>query len=313
MTQWNTIGITQVCNNKCVMCTNPDSRFETWDGDFDYSLEGIIGRLSKYRKYLDKQEILYLTGGEPTIHPEFVTILNYLRENFSKKPVTFFTNGRKFSSKDFAKKVLAAHDNLELEISLCGSNKVVHDGVTRIPGSFNETLHGLRNLLLLKKKSQKINIRFVVTKYTYKKISAFLKMVHQYFPMIDRITIIFWEVEGQAIDNNEMVKISYTEVAPYLEAIKKYENKFRELRLYHFPLCSLDSSLWHLTWRTMDQDEVNYEGSCKKCKYKKYCLGVPFGYQKMYGNAEFAPFLKDIVDIRESNNAFKPIDKVIKK
>lgn len=289
------------------MCTNPDRPWPAWDGSFDYGYP-VIKRIEKMKEKIKLDDSIYLTGGEPTLHPQFLNILKYLSKNFPKQKITLLTNGRRFFYKDFARKTLEINNNFDIDVSLHGSTGDICDKITRTPGSFRQAIKGLKNLLLYKKK-QNIGIRFVITKLSYKNIDQFLKMAGRQFPSIDKIIFIFWEPEGQTIKNLETVKISYNQVKPYLEKIRLSKKLLKEIRFYHFPLCAIPEKLWPYTWRTLRANEVDFTERCGRCFYKKYCLGIHKDYLKYMGDKEFAPIRKHL-DIEETGNIYKPIGKV---
>jgi len=275
------------------MCTNPNPPWPAWDGSFDYSYDAIIERLEKVKEKIKLDDSIYLTGGEPTLHPQFLDILKYLTQNFPKQKITLLTNGRRFIYKDFTREVLGINDDFNIDVSLHGPTDYTYDKITRAPGSFKQTIKGLENLLFYKKK-QTIGIRFVITKLSYKYIAQFLEMVKKRFPSINKIIFLFWEPEGQAIKNLETIKISYNQVRPYLEKIQPSIKPLKEIRFYHFPLCTIPKRLWPYTWRTLRPDEVNFIKKCDKCYYKNYCLGIHKDYLKYMVSKDFRPINKKI-------------------
>jgi len=300
------------CNNNCLMCTNPDRPWPAWDGSFDYSYESLIKRIKKSEKEIKTYDSIYLGGGEPTLHPAFLKVLNFVSKNFPKQRIKLLTNGRKFLYRDFTKEVLSITNNLDIELSIYGPNKKAHEAVTRASNSFEQTMQGLKNLLDYKKEDQLINVRFVITKLSYKSLEEFLKLMGERFSSTDRIMIIFWEVENQAVKNIKAVKVTYNQVSPYLGKLYPLLGNFKEIRLYHFPLCALSEKFWPYVWRTLDKDEVIFNSSCAKCQYRKYCLGIPKEYSKHMGIKEFKP-IKENFNIKERKNIYQPILSINKK
>jgi pyruvate-formate lyase-activating enzyme len=301
------------CNNKCLMCTNPDWPWPAWDGSFKYDYQSLVKRIKKSEKEIKKKyDSIYLSGGEPTLHPRFLELLEFIGKLFPEQRIKLLTNGRKFLYKDFAQRTLDITDNLDIELSIYGSNEKNHQAVTRASGSFEQTIQGLANLLDYKKEGQLVNVRFVITKFSYKSLGEFLKMMKSKFPKVDRIMLIFWEVENQAVKNIKAVKATYCQVSPYLEKIYPLLNDFKEIRLYHFPLCVVSEKFWPYLWRTLDKDDVVFSNACQECAYKKYCLGIPKKYSEHLGIKEFKPIKKNL-KIQERKNIYQPILSVSKK
>jgi len=83
-----------------------------------------------------------LTGGEPTLHPEFEAIVGHIRGLGTS--LTVFTNGR-WTNPESVLDALARTPNLTgLLISLHGAYAASHEVFTGVPGSFDETVANVR-------------------------------------------------------------------------------------------------------------------------------------------------------------------------
>ncbi|MDO8261171.1 MAG: radical SAM protein [Candidatus Magasanikbacteria bacterium] len=297
------------CNNRCRMCTNPPAPWPAWDGSFEYDYDSIIARLENKKEEIKKSDSIYITGGEPTIHPRFKDILKYLNTNFPKQTKRLLSNGRSFSYEKYAQEILALEPDLEIDMSLYGPNALIHDAVTQAPGSFAQSCQGLKNLLINRSENQVVGLRFVLTRESYKSISEFLELVTKEFRQIDRLIIIFPEYEAKAIDNKSDIMIKYFELKPIVDNL--FENilelsKLTEVRLYHFPLCAVDRKFWPLVWKTWPEHEVEFIEACQRCQMRKYCVGPHKGYLQNVGTDEFVPFSEHI-EVEESGNVYRPV------
>jgi len=300
------IAIWNKCNNHCVMCTNPFT-FQLEDS-LPYSFENIKQRWSNVK--LKNVDTICLTGGEPTVHPDFFKILHWFRNKYQKNQIVIASNGRMFYYQNFAKKVLKTN-NLLLEIAIHGYDEKTHDMVTRVRGSFKQTIEGVHNILRYKNESQELEIRIIITKLTYKNLDKILAFLKNEFDVkqIRDVVLIFMEMEGQAKDNFNIVGITYKEVMKYLpKIVKEYASQFNDFRLYHFPLCVLPQELWPYTWRTLRGEEVMFLSRCDKCYFKKYCVGIHRDYLSLVGDKEFKPLKKS--KIKKSNFWYKPFNNV---
>ena len=286
-----------------MMCTNPS---DFWESDH-YTLEFLKGRVIEASKELkDKEEILF-TGGEPTIHPQFFEILDFTRRLYPSNQIELLSNGRRFVYKNFTSRVMKM-PNLTLMISLAGYDSKTHDKVTRSNGSFQQTIEGLKNIFFYLDPSlnQKVEIRIVITKINYKYLTKILDLVKKEFPLTDRTILIFLEIEGQGKDNFDQVGLTHSQLRPYLKNIFPYFSKLKELRLYHFPLCTLSPKFWPHVWRTLPEEELDFLPTCKKCLYKKHCLGIHKEYLEVIGGKEFKP-LNLKLKLKLSDNFHHPI------
>ncbi|MGH3494785.1 MAG: radical SAM protein, partial [Sciscionella sp.] len=89
---------------------------------------------------------LYLTGGEPFLHPDITDLLRYAA---GRLPTVVLTNGMLFRGRRAERLAdLAGHPNLVLQTSVDGARPQTHD-VHRGTGSFNRTVDGIRHAVHL--------------------------------------------------------------------------------------------------------------------------------------------------------------------
>lgn len=129
------IEIADRCNEVCVHC---------------YQVQGQKGEISTddWRRALDElaaMGVLFLTvsGGEATLRHDFLDIVAYARQ--LRFAVKIYTNGLTMSAELAAKlRELAVQ---EVQISLYSHRPELHDWVTRVPGSWQKTVDGVRALV----------------------------------------------------------------------------------------------------------------------------------------------------------------------
>lgn len=278
------------CNNNCAMCTNPVN-FRDRNDSFLYSKEQLLVRLESWKKkYLTSKENINLTGGEPTIHPDFLSLVKKIRNIFPENKIVMATNGRMFSYPLFARQYLTLN-NLSLEVALHGSTASLHDAVTGVKGSFEQTVNGIRNIIKYRNTTQELELRIIINKLNYKSVGETIEFIKKEFPQASRVVLIFMEMEGFAGKNFKTVGLTYRVFKHQLSLLrfKKWAEGLAEIRLYHFPLCVLPPQLWPYTWRTLRENEVTFLPRCRQCCYKKYCLGIHRDYLKLVGDKEFQP------------------------
>lgn len=299
------------CNNRCVMCTNPVG-FDSLENSKPYAYELLVNRLNSFRdQIVENGEPLCLTGGEPTIHPDFLKFVKWFRREFPDSRIHLATNGRLFSYDKFAREYIDL-GNLAIEVPIHGHTAALHDAVTRVPGSFDQMVAGVENILKYKRRSDFLELRVILTKLTYGKLDKILEFISNKFPTAGAVVIIFPELEGLCADSVDSVGLSYGEVKEGVsKAVEQFKDRFRDLRLYHFPLCTIYPKLWPNTWRTLRGEEITYLDKCGGCSYREYCLGVHVDYLELKGGGEFNPIKEDIKIELDSENPFHhPIKKV---
>lgn len=123
------------CNNRCVFCAQGDKR----SGCAKIPVEELAARLASVRE----RGGLVLTGGEPLLHPDLLRLIALARR-LGFRAVQIQTNGRMLAYPGAVERLLAAGAT-ELSPSLHGATAEVHDALTRAPGSFEQTVAGIRN------------------------------------------------------------------------------------------------------------------------------------------------------------------------
>jgi MoaA/NifB/PqqE/SkfB family radical SAM enzyme len=134
--QW--IRLTSYCNNRCTFCLDSGAHNGTYVPKLMINTQIIEGR----RKGATR---LILSGGEPTIHPDYVKFIA-LGNRLGYRRIQTVTNGRLFAYPEFLSKCLDAGLG-EITFSIHGHNAKVHDALVGVPGAFDEEVQGLKNAL----------------------------------------------------------------------------------------------------------------------------------------------------------------------
>lgn len=284
------------------MCTNPEDwqNNHALSGSFTY--ENIIKQIEACRDQLNREGMIYLTGGEPTIHPDFLRVIKYLSREFPDIRISFLTNGRMFAYDDFARQVISACPNLEVEFSLCGYNPRSHDSITGVRGSFEQAVRGLDNLLKFKD-GRKVNLRFVLTALSKDSVIPLISLWQERFAGLDSFILIFWEIEGLAGKNMQKLSLKYEDIDFWNRFLAPPLPK-EKLRLYHFPLCAVPEKLWPNVWRTLEEEELVKPDICRTCSVRGLCSGLEKDYYRHFGGSGLKPQNKRI---KPSGDYYKPI------
>ena len=134
------MNITYKCANRCVFCATGDriSAALSW--------EKVAAILQQHRD--EGTELLDIDGGEPTLHPRLVDAIGLARQ-LGYRSINVTTNGRMLRERPFAKSLLDSGVT-HLLISLHGATAEVHDAATDTPGSFEQTIAGIDNVMALR-------------------------------------------------------------------------------------------------------------------------------------------------------------------
>lgn len=137
---WNAcLELTYLCNERCRHCYLDDPKANQEIG---------ILRFDVWRKVIDEIADMgcvnvLVTGGEPTLHPDFLQICRHITKRGMLLDI--FTNALKISDSLFDA-IVALKPNT-VSFSLYGGTADFHDWVTQVPGSFEKSL---RNILMFK-------------------------------------------------------------------------------------------------------------------------------------------------------------------
>jgi MoaA/NifB/PqqE/SkfB family radical SAM enzyme len=134
----NWVRLTFDCNNRCVFCLDSDTHDGRMRARDDVKRQILDGRRAGATR-------LILSGGEPTIHPDYVDFIR-LGARAGYRKIQTVTNGRLFSYPDFLGRCLDAGLS-EITFSLHGPDARVHDALVGVQGAFAEEVAGLRAAL----------------------------------------------------------------------------------------------------------------------------------------------------------------------
>ncbi len=226
--QW--VRLTRCCNNRCIFCLDRPSQ----DGTF-VPLKIIKEKLKEGIK--NGAERAVLSGGEPTLHPQFLEVVEFTKELGYKK-VQIITNGRMFSYKGFLKKAIERGVD-EITFSIHGHTEKLYEVQSQVKGSFSQAMTGLINALSCK--GLIVNIDIVINKINYRRLPEIIKFfmglgVYEF----DLLQIIPF---GDAWKNKKKVFYKIEDALPYLKRAFKISHDSRvHLWTNRFPPPYLEGS-----------------------------------------------------------------------
>jgi len=280
------------CNNNCLFC-------------FIKGRKTADGTTSQIKKILNNlraegfSEVIF-NGGESTIRRDFIELVGYASElGFPKVNVS--SNGRMFCYKDFARKAAEAGLTNAI-ISMHGSNAKTHDMLTRVPGSFKQTMKGMDNLIGVGVKTMS---NTTIAKQNYAELPQIVRLLSD-LDLIWR-EFIFVHPGGAALQNFESVVPTLTEIAPSLRKAFDPKRGFTNLGVESVPYCfmkgcekfvviqKMEARLVGMDFQIADVNKSRREEAkikspgCSRCKYNDKCEGVWRAYAERYGLGELRP------------------------
>ena len=287
------------CNNTCPMCSN-SGRKEA----FFIPEEELLRRID----WLEMQGIrrVVVTGGEPTIHPGFWSVIDRLRER--KIAWDINTHGRTFHDSEFSERARSA--GLERAIVSLHSQDIATS--CRISGikeyAHRETIDGIKNLSHV---GVFVLINLVITRFNHASLSAFVDYCASEFGTGIEIKMAFPSTSGKG-GEWEGIQLTYSEVGPELRAARARARAHGiKVHAESVPPCIIGDSqarnlsrsgfgethyLEDIGGRTLysirhiEASFNAYPPSCRSCSAIRRCPGVSTTYLERYGANELVPF-----------------------
>lgn len=134
------LNLTYQCNNNCLLCVSHNTREHTVRVFSDNMLDKVIQRYEP-----TNDDLIILSGGEPTLSPFIYEILDKLSILPSK--TALYTNGRTIKDKEFSSFVCTHVDRIVFSVY---GDKNIHNYYADNISSFEETFSGIQNAIQLK-------------------------------------------------------------------------------------------------------------------------------------------------------------------
>lgn len=316
------IPIGAVCNNNCIFCMEED-REGRYVNNSAMTPERVRWVLEEHRGL---EEVCF-TSGEPTTRDDFPQFVSWAKE-LGFRRISVMTNGRRFGHLPYAA-ALAKRGLNRVYISIHGHDKRLHEGLTRTPGSFEQTVAGLDSATRLKPFGVELHTSTVLTHrnlphlldiYRFLRSHGVDQVVFnvmqangradtyfdQLFPRYEQIAAAF---AGFIADSGEAQPMAFLVDIPLCatESIpdfnRGYVEKYRHFDLesrVDLPVERKDDRRGEgqgkgllLVYRSdLDDAERAKRAECRQCRYDARCEGVWKNYLSRYGWDGLDPVLK---------------------
>jgi len=292
------VKISFQCNNSCRFCVQGDKR----DRFPDKNSQEIMSILREER--INCNSVVF-TGGEPTIQANLIDYVKYAKD-LDYKIIQIQTNGRLFFYKDYCLRLIKAGANV-FNPAIHGSSAKIHDYLTRSPGSFKQTMEGIKNLYNLK---QKMLFNTVINKVNYQDLPNIVRILVNFKPSVLQLAFMhisplvqkdpslvkeivprYFQIEKYVKESLQVgikAKINInTEAIPYC-FMKDYEKYVIEDRIPNTNIYDADSTIKNFNAARKINEKAKGP-NCHKCKYNKICEGPWRDYPDIFGWDEFKP------------------------
>lgn len=268
----NAIMATERCNHRCIMCPQPPILQEKDKTPFNLHLITLFDKGTRE---------IGITGGEPTlIGDNLFLLIKQIQKHLPKTAISILSNGVKFADKEYAMKLAKCfHHDLQIDIPLFSDIAEEHN---RIVGAktFYKTIQGLYNLALF---HQRIGLRIVVHKQTYKRLPQFADFIYHNFPFVSQVAFMQMETIGLAKENIAELWIDPYDYNEQLrEAVLLLADRGMKPYIYNAQLCILPEDIRCYAQQSISDWKDIYLPECEGCVLRGQCAGFFASNKEMH-------------------------------
>lgn len=313
------ISIGAICNNNCIFCMEED-RDARYVNNSAMTPDRVRWVLEQHR---GAEEVCF-TSGEPTTRPELPQFISWAKE-LGYQRISMMTNGRRSGHLPYAA-ALAKRGLNRFYVSIHGHEQRLHEGLTRTPGSFEQTVAGLDSVARLKRFGVDLHTSTVVTKRNLPHMTEIYRFLRSHG--VDQVVFNVMQANGRADTYFEQLFPRYTEItAQFCKLVDAVADEPLMAFLVDIPLCTTEAipdfnrgyvekyrhfdldetvqlpvaqsperkadgrgkGLTLVTRADLDDFQRDKRDACKTCKYFGQCEGVWRNYLKRYGWDEMQP------------------------
>lgn len=263
------------CNDNCMHC----GVAEIMEEAVMMPLERVVQHLLRLYPLSGKRVMFGVS--ELTIRPDFLSIVRAAKK-IGYKTVAVVSNGRRFSDPRFGEAALKAGMTHVL-LSIYGPGARIHEGMTRTPGSFEQTVAGLSWLL---EHEVKVMTNSVVTLRNQDSLSELVAFLGDLG--VRNSCLSFVQKIGNAKRFSAQLIPSWKEAVPAMEkAYRLGVERGMVMGLGGIPPCALPQypeafGVDDLTWihngeardQIRERSPYHYAIPCGDCALRPVCHGV---------------------------------------
>jgi len=270
-------------------------------------------------RHRDAEEICF-TSGEPTLHPRLIEYVRWCRAAGYRR-VSLMTNGRRLSYRPYA--IALVHAGLtRVYVSIHGHEAKLHDGLTRAPGSFHQTITGLRVAASLRSHGLQLHTSTVLTRRNLSFLTSIYEMLVDL--AVQQVVFNGLQVQGGAEAHFARLVPRYRDVRAAFDAlVVKARDGAEKAFLVDVPPCVTEGlpdrnrgymerrvhyevrvpgvsppgavpcdgieGVHAVTSRSLRETFRVFGPSCAFCRYRTVCPGVYPQYAKEHGWQDLRP------------------------
>lgn len=264
------LNIWYKCNFDCVYCV-------IWWIQNEFSSDDFVSIEKIKNINYDWCKSVRLTWWEPTIHPDFFEILEFL----SKKKLYIYiqTNGSMLWIEDFFNKIKKYRITYQLPLN--SYLEKIHNTIMKHKNAYNLTLSWIKNLL--GSKDTAFTVKIIITKLNYNHISKTIEFLISLW--VKRFYIAYPVLKWNYLKYTKLVP-KYSEIKKELNIISEIEEKYDiHYVLESFPYCMINENQYKNVWEISQFDKREIVKSKNKEFYKLLDISINC-FKKYWNNDE---------------------------
>lgn len=293
------IQVTRLCNQKCIICSNPPT-------EKLLSLEYAKKKIDEIKK--EGGEGVIITGGEPTLYKYLPKLIAYAHGNGVFPRI--ITNGQKMANWKYAKSLETAGLR-HLHISIYSCRDKVQAAISKNDDSLKNIIKALDNIKKLE--TITVNVNIAISKLNSGHLSETVKWVVENYPFVQHF--VFNNLDpfmNRASENPHVVPRMHDFELELFRSLEFLEKKHKTFRVERVPLCYLPGyefastetrkmvkqearTVYFLDQKdklTQDTWESEKAPWCSGCALNSICAGL-FGWGRFYSIDELSPVFVD--------------------
>ncbi|MCA9607095.1 MAG: radical SAM protein [Myxococcales bacterium] len=163
------IQLGHMCNNRCVFCVSGQRTALGEAGPM--AVEPILEAIRRARAAGHTK--ITLLGGEPTLQPGFLRIVNET-VSLGFEEIVLFTNGAKTARAELVDAIRATGGRFTWRISIQGATAESHERTTQKPGSFGRIVRTLEHLAA---REERITVNMCVVRSNFESVDRFPELL----------------------------------------------------------------------------------------------------------------------------------------
>ena len=192
----------------------------------------------------------------------------------NQRKLHLLSHGRNFANLDKVARLVETDvlEHMLIGVPVHGHASELHDAISGVPGSYEQTINGLLNLAYV---GANLEVRIVVNSSNIVLLPEIVKRIFSVLRYSQAfIAVMQLEPAGWASNRYDDLYVQPNLQVKYLEEAANIAGVAgREIRFYNYPMCHLPSSLHSKANQSISDWKNYFPKECNQCSLKSSCCG----------------------------------------